>query len=251
MANVARIIKDYPRGTLFYTNIWGVCSLSEVTDSGIYLWPMNLDADEHTDDNLCILDETGGYDVTGACCIWKIEEDGSYTQPWNTIEKKIANRKVWIRGNSKYPNAVKDAFEKLGIKNVYYDDARLFGDDNKIIYAIPNHDPLYKNVSWVVEFFELGDKISDNSDSQNNILAELITETYIELKFNTPVLPEGTIVYVSDAIENGFRVARYIGYKMAKLICSPETHVKWKHIFKADDFEKFLDGNTVTNYGNI
>ena len=51
MDKIKMLIK-MPIGTKLWTEKYGYCSLSEVTDTMIYMWPCELEEDEHIDTNI-------------------------------------------------------------------------------------------------------------------------------------------------------------------------------------------------------
>lgn len=77
-----------PKTSLFWSDIYGYCRLSEICDRVVYFWQDGIAEDEHTDNNLCVLGTNGTFD-DNECHLWWVDEDGYRHQNWKELDDII------------------------------------------------------------------------------------------------------------------------------------------------------------------
>lgn len=89
LINITKVLEHFNKKTsLFWSDSYGYCRLSGVDDSNIYLWQNSLEEDEHTDNNICILDSNGSFS-DDECHLWWVDEDGYKHQNWKELDDII------------------------------------------------------------------------------------------------------------------------------------------------------------------
>lgn len=133
LINITKVLEHFNKKTaLFWSDSYGYCRLSGVDDSNIYLWQNSLAEDEHTDNNICVLDSNGSFS-DDECHLWWVDEDGYKHQNWKELDDIIH----YLKG-IKPNDVVAIGDELIGLRVGIY-----LGNGKAKLVANPN-----TNVNW-------------------------------------------------------------------------------------------------------
>ena len=83
--NIAKILKNASTSVKLWSPLCGYCTISDVTDNEIYVWPTNLSPDDHTDDSLFVFNADGTCN-SHECILWLVDDNGHTHQNWDLIK---------------------------------------------------------------------------------------------------------------------------------------------------------------------
>lgn len=133
LIDITSILEHFNKKTaLFWSDSFGYCKLSGVSDGYIYLWQVDLPEDEHTDNNLSFLCKDGSF-CDEECHLWWVDEDGYRHQNWKELDDIIH----YLKG-VKPNDVVAIGDELIGLRVGIY-----LGNGQAKLVASPN-----SNVNW-------------------------------------------------------------------------------------------------------
>lgn len=236
MANVAKILSTYPCGTKLWCPNAGYLTLSCCSDVQIMCYPAGISDDEAVDSNLYLYNADGTHPDLPGSELFLVDEHGYKSQPWAEIENKIRNKHVYVKGDPNNVIGVKQTLISLGARNLEMIDSRI---DNKSAWANPYSR--FFILTDIIDSRECNVLLFHDNENLNiapeNFINNILLTHCIEIKASKvkPDLAVGKIVYVTDNIETGVKVAKYCGKGEANLICAPLPKCVFKYIFDPDE----------------